>query len=227
MTLARALWLWLKEIFAGPIRYFRALRAHPTVTFHPGVWIGRDCAFGRNVTVLADAVLAETTVGDHSYVGGGSTVKKSRIGKFCSVGPNVRIGLGIHPTHRVSTYPGFYSPSASGATKFCTDQTVVEYRPVSIGNDVWIGAGAVVADGVVVGDGAIIAAGAVVTSDVAPYVIVGGVPAKTIRSRFDPAMVEFLLRLRWWDMDDATLRLHAHLFGDPERFRKTMEAPRP
>lgn len=223
MNFIAALGKLTKHSIAGPIRYLRAVLEHPNVTFYPGVRIGRECRFGRNVSILSGATIAETTLGDHSYVGEDSTLKNCRIGKFCSIAPCVRIGLGIHPTDRISTYPGFYSKSASGATKYFADDKVVESRVVVIGNDVWIGVGAVVSDGVVVGDGAVIAAGAVVTSHVASYAIVAGVPAKEIRRRFEPPMVDFLLRLRWWDMDDARLRQYAHLFGDPEGFRKSME----
>ena len=73
-----------------------------------------------------------------------------------------------------------------------------EYRPITIGNDVWIGARAMVMDGVEVGDGAIVAANAVVTKDVPPYAIVGGVPAKVIRYRFAPEKIEALQLLQWW-----------------------------
>lgn len=68
-----------------------------------------------------------------------------------------------------------------------------------IGNDVWIGLGATFMPGVRVGDGAIIAAGALVAANVAPYAVVGGNPAKLLRSRFDEATISELLRLRWWD----------------------------
>jgi carbonic anhydrase/acetyltransferase-like protein (isoleucine patch superfamily) len=70
---------------------------------------------------------------------------------------------------------------------------------IVIGNDVWIGYGAYLARGVTIGDGAVIAAHAVVTRDVAPYAVVGGVPAKLIRYRFVPTLIEALLQLRWWD----------------------------
>ena len=72
--------------------------------------------------------------------------------------------------------------------------------PCHIGNDVWIGRNAVIKDGVTVGDGAIIGTSAVVTKDVPPYAIVVGVPARIIRYRFSPEIIEALLELRWWDL---------------------------
>lgn len=77
--------------------------------------------------------------------------------------------------------------------------------PAEIGNDVWIGQNAVIMDGVKIGDGAIVAAGAVVTKDVAPYAIVGGVPAKLIKYRFDEATIKDLLRLKWWELSDKEI----------------------
>jgi hypothetical protein len=70
-----------------------------------------------------------------------------------------------------------------------------------IGNDVWIGANAVIMRGVTIGDGAVIGAGAVVTKDVPPYAVMVGVPAKQIRSRFDPEIVDGFREIRWWDFD--------------------------
>ena len=70
---------------------------------------------------------------------------------------------------------------------------------IVIGNDVWIGYEAVILSGVTIGDGAIIGTRAVVTKDVPPYTIVGGVPAKSIRKRFDEKVIEALLKIKWWD----------------------------
>jgi hypothetical protein len=86
-----------------------------------------------------------------------------------------------------------------------------------IGNDVWIGGGVIVLQGTTIGDGAVIAAGAVVTRDVAPYAVVAGVPARVLKYRFSPEQVEYLLRLRWWDLPPAQLReLAPTLFADED-----------
>ena len=78
---------------------------------------------------------------------------------------------------------------------------------MTIGNDVWIGHGATILPGVNVGNGAVIGAGAVVSRDVAPYTIVGGVPAKLIRERFPQEIGERMDRLSWWDWEHDRLRL--------------------
>jgi acetyltransferase-like isoleucine patch superfamily enzyme len=114
----------------------------------------------------------------------------------------------------VSTHPAFFSRHhKSSSLSFAVDKSFEEKLNTTIGNDVWIGANAVVVDGVTIGDGAIIAAGAVVTKDVPPYTIVGGVPAKIIRKRFSEAEINFLLDLRWWEKSDAWLQEYGKYFG--------------
>jgi acetyltransferase-like isoleucine patch superfamily enzyme len=77
---------------------------------------------------------------------------------------------------------------------------------VVVGPDVWVGHGVVIMSGVTVGAGTVLAAQAVVTKDIPPYSIVAGNPARVVRSRFSPEDVDFLLRVRWWDWDDARIR---------------------
>ena len=93
---------------------------------------------------------------------------------------------------------------------------------ILIGNDVWIGYEAVILSGVTIGDGAIVAARSVVTKDVPPYTIVGGVPAKPIRRRFDRETIDALLELRWWDWPAEKLAgcLRAIQDGDLEALRR-------
>lgn len=118
------------------------------------------------------------------------------IGKFCSIGPDVRILLaGEHGTEAVSTYPFNYMFNAG---RFLARE-VGSKGDVNIGNDVWIGEGALVLSGVRIGDGAVVAARAVVTKNVPAYAVVGGVPARVIRMRFSPEIVAALLRISWWD----------------------------
>lgn len=159
-------------------------------------------------------VVIDSNIGRCSYVGGGR-VQSCDVGNFCSIGTRTRIGgLGRHPTNWISTHPVFFSPLAQTGITFAEKSHFSELDRVYIGNDVWVGAGAMVLDGVRVGDGAIIAAGAVVTRDVEPYAIVGGVPARVIRHRYDAETIALLLELCWWNWPLEKLRRAAHLFRD-------------
>lgn len=122
-----------------------------------------------------------------------------KVGRYCSIANDVYIFVGgNHRIDWVTTYPfsalAFQWPNAEGipghpATK----------GDVVIGNDVWIGMGATVLSGITIGDGAVIATRSVVTNDVPAYGIVGGNPARLIRHRFSPDVIERLLAIRWWD----------------------------
>lgn len=199
-------------------------RRHRHVSIGHNVAIGENCHFGAHVSLQSDTRVSNVTMGDYSYLGGGSSVQHATIGKFCSIGPGVRLGLGLHPIDHVSTYPGFFSADASGSVPFLKDTIIDEHVPIRIGNDVWIGAGAFIMDGVHIGHGAVIGAAAMVTRDVEPYSVVGGVPARELRKRFSEDMVAFLLDLRWWDKDKAFLQAHAESFRSPETFRDRVQS---
>lgn len=125
------------------------------------------------------------------------------IGKFCSIACGVKFLFtsGNHTLRSLSTYtfPVFFEQWGLDARNICSAWD--NKGDIVIGNDVWIGYEAVIMSGVTVGDGAIIGTRAVVTKDVPPYTIVGGIPAKPIRRRFDDAVIERLESLRWWDWD--------------------------
>ncbi len=180
--------------------------------------------FGNYNLLTNDITIRDTVLGDYSYVNNGSVIQDAIIGKFCCIGENVRIGLGVHPVDTVSMHPAFYSNKKSHY--FADSKMFEEYETVRVGNDVWIGEGAKILDGVTVHDGAVVAAGAIVTKDVMPYTIVGGVPAKVIRKRFDDEKIAFLLQDRWWDRPFSFLRKNHLQFVDPERYIEFAKAAR-
>lgn len=130
------------------------------------------------------------------------------IGRFCSVacGAKFLFNSGNHSMRSLSnyTFPIFFDEWDLDAKNI--RDAWDNKGDIVIGNDVWIGYEAVILSGVKIGDGAVIGARAVVTKDVPPYTVVGGVPAKTIRKRFDDATVEKLLALRWWGWDKEKIK---------------------
>lgn len=130
------------------------------------------------------------------------------IGKFCSIacGAKFLFNSANHTMDSLSTYtfPLFFEEW--GLEKEKVAEAWDNKGDIVIGNDVWIGYEAVILSGVTIGDGAIIGSRAVVTKDVPPYTIVGGVPAKTIRRRFDEETIRKLLGLKWWDWPEESIR---------------------
>ncbi|SEA26039.1 Acetyltransferase (isoleucine patch superfamily) [Flavobacterium gillisiae] len=168
--------------------------------------------FGNYNTFYDNIIVSNTEIGDFTYISSNSNIKNCKIGKFCSIGPNVQIGLGMHPTNYLSTFPAFFSTKKQGQISFVDKNYFVELGSVVIGNDVWIGANVMILDNVTVGDGAIIAAGAVVTKNVNPFSIVGGVPAKIIGSRFDEDKISNIIKMKWWDNDIEWIKNNINLF---------------
>lgn len=167
-----------------------------------------DSRLGRYTEVGERSRISEATLDDYSYVTQDCVIWCADIGKFANIAAAVRINAPNHPTWRATlhhfTYrANDYWPDAG------TEEAFFDWRRegrVRIGHDVWIGHGATVLPGVTVGDGAVIGAGAVVSRDVAPYTIVGGVPAKLIRERFSPDIAAGMQKLAWWDWDHDRLR---------------------
>ncbi|MGP3593267.1 CatB-related O-acetyltransferase [Vagococcus sp. WN89Y] len=133
------------------------------------------------------------------------------IGRFCSIASNVKVMGGDHPMDRFTTHMLTYNGEFDkfAMEKFNRPWVLKKFitRPkkLIIGNDVWIGNDVVLKGGITIGDGAVVAANSVVTKDVPPYAIVAGVPAKIIRYRFGPEIIDELLKIKWWDYNYVDL----------------------
>lgn len=141
---------------------------------------------------------------------------KLTIGAYCSIADDVNIFIGIHGRHTVdyvSTYPlgmVYGDPARRTASR-----VIGGNLDVQIGNDVWIGWGAIIMAGVSIGDGAVVGAGALVSKDVEPYSVVGGVPATHIRYRFDDDTIRKLMKIKWWEWPDELILERREFFATP------------
>lgn len=167
-----------------------------------------DADFGAYVEIGKGSRIAHSSLGDYSYCDRYADIANTTVGKFANIASFTRIGPTDHPMGQASLHHFLYRSDdywddTGRDTAFFAHR---KSRRAVIGHDTWIGHGAIVRPDITIGDGAIVAAGAVVTHDVAPYMIVAGVPAVPLRERFAPAIAERLIAMAWWDWDHATLR---------------------
>lgn len=153
----------------------------------------------------------------HSFCGYDCEIINTDIGAFCSIANNVVIGGGMHPINWVSTSPVFYEGRDSVKSKF-SNHTREDAKKTIIQHDVWIGQGVFIKQGLKIGTGAVVGMGSVVTKDVLPYTIVGGVPAKLIRKRFDDNTINELLLSEWWNFSDEKLKFFSKWIINPLEF---------
>lgn len=172
--------------------------------------------------VYGKVLIRNSSIGRGTYVAFGTHINESRIGRFCSIGQDCRIGgLGRHPTDLFTSHPAFYSTLGQAGFSFVRDNLYEEYLPTIVGSNCWIGYGVVVLDGVTIGDNVIIAACSVVTKDVPSNCIVGGVPARIIRDREADVGPN-----GWWNLSIAELQRLVRLSASRDFKRYTEDFTR-
>lgn len=182
--------------------------------------------------IALNTKVKKSFIGFGTYICEKSDLSEGYIGRYCSISKGVNIIQGVHPTSVwVSTHPCFFSARDQSGVRYVSENKFEEVKYIHvydkkysaiIGNDVWIGQNASILAGVKIGDGAIIAAGAVVTRNVKPYAIVGGVPAKEIKYRFNDGDIKYLLSLQWWNKDKEWIKEHSADFEDINKLKASL-----
>ena len=197
----------------------------------------RKCRFGVHTTIGKDTVFfgknylgsfssaRNSKIGFQTYIGDYSNLDNTIIGKYTCISHCVVVVQGQHPIEKfVSIHPAFFSKDY--LYSYVKNNNFADYKYIDaenktaciIGNDVWIGYGALIMAGVKIGDGAVIGAGSIVTKDVDPFTVVAGVPAKQIKERFSKNEVLNLLKVEWWKKNEEWIKQNADLFSDIDKF---------
>lgn len=207
-------------------------------------WRG-TCKFSFSVNFSKDSTFEKMTqihhnTTFHGHLGFGSYIGNNcflsaHVGRFTSIAPCVRCNCGIHPYTEpyVSTSPCFFSLNPQKkqcGSSFAQKQMFKESRyfdeknkiGIKIGSDCWIGEGAFLVGGINIADGAVVLAHSVVTKNVPPYAIVGGVPAKIIRYRYDEKTIQILMNAQWWNKPIEWIKDNWILFSDLEKFKEAI-----
>jgi acetyltransferase-like isoleucine patch superfamily enzyme len=205
----------MKSLIKNKIRNFILILFPEIRNFY--IVVNHNTILGNNTKIYPKAYLSNSEIGSYTYISENSVIKNTTIGKFCSIGPNLLCGWGLHPKNGISTHPMFYSSKKQNGMTLSNTDKIEEWKQIVIGNDVFIGMNVTIIDGINIGDGAIIGAGAIVSKDIPPYSIAVGNPIQIIGSRFDDDMINQLLTIKWWDFQEEKLQLIEKYFFDIER----------
>jgi len=206
------------------LKYIRLARRFPNSLFYSNVQVDHSSSVGYKSVLFSNSTLISSTLGDYTYVQKFSNIYNAEVGKFCSIAPNVNIGLANHPTNFISTSPIFYDNSQSLPEFFIQNNMQEKVLPRTyIGSDVWIGQSVMIKAGLTIGTGSILGAGAIVTKNVLPYSIVVGVPSKVIKMRFPDDLIVELLASKWWEEDPSLLKTLSSSFNNPNEFLEKLK----
>ena len=167
--------------------------------------------------------ISNSKIGKGTYIAANSRISQTTIGKFCSIGPNLVCGWGIHPICGISTSPYFYSTNQQNGFTIAKEDLVIERKPIKINNDVFIGANVTILDGITIGNGAVIGAGAVVSKDIPDFAIAVGSPIQIKRFRFTEEQRLKLKNIKWWDLAEDEFKLVNKHFFDIDEFISTID----
>lgn len=175
-------------------------------------FVSPKAKISKNVNIgILSAIDQYCEIGKYTSIGKNVNITKTKIGNYTSIANNVSIGQGEHDISMISTKAMFYGKNGFN---------ILTHGECSIGNDVWIGAHAVILRGVSIGNGAVVGAGAIVTKDVSDFDVVVGVPAKKMKSRFPLKLQEMITASEWWDKDPDEIK---QIFKTLEIQRKTIK----
>lgn len=177
----------------------------------------RNSEMGKHTIVQRYCDILRVKVDDYSVIEKNTVIHDAVIGKFCEISWHCSIGGDNHNYKLPSIHHWYWNKdfgfeqdsNAIGGKNF---KNKIESEECVIGNDVWIGSGVTVNRKVHVGNGAILGSGSVITKDVPDYAIVGGVPARVIKYRFDEDTIKRLLSVEWWNWPYDVLKVNRHLF---------------
>jgi len=156
------------------------------------------CKVSNSATIAKRVILNSSKVGNYTSINGGCDIAYTEIGNYCSLAKGVIIGSRNHIMNNFTTQDCIYKETGDHHKQYSNID--IDNPLVSIGNDVWIGTGAILMPGVDIGNGAIIGAGSIVTKSIPPYSVVAGNPATMLRKRFSEKVANELEATEWWHL---------------------------